>query len=222
MNASTVSAITAPPGFGLRERICRIRLKRPVPSAPCVERRTLMTTPTNMSRPRTSSRKSNASIRSTSLGDSRFRSLLFPCLEALTHVMRNAISPAYFHKVQTGKTPHQRVLFSQTRNRWRVMSNSPYRALSISQLSPRSSRWPRPTKAVGRAERHACIQHTLPDRVSTGKQGDLTLERWWPSGAGQHASHFRYRRETSTSTSSFARHERTDDVTPSDAVCDDV
>jgi hypothetical protein len=125
-------------------------------------------------------------------------------------------------RYRLGRPPHQRVLFSQTRNRWRVMSNSLCRALSVSELSPRTSRWPRPTKAVCRADRHACIQHTLRDRFSTGKPCDLTLERWWPSGAGQHASHFRYRRETSTSTSSFARHERTDDVTPSDAVCDDV
>src|SRR5260370_9914083 len=35
----------------------------------------------------------------------------------------------------------QRVLFSQTRNRLRVTSNSPPRALSVSQLSPGSSRW---------------------------------------------------------------------------------
>src|SRR5258708_6079446 len=127
-----------------------------------------------------------------------------------------------FTRYRLGRPPHQRVLFSQTRNRWRVMSNSLCRALSVSQLSPRTSRWPRPTKAVGRADRHACIQHTLRDRFSTGKQGELTLERLWPSGEGQHASHFRYSTETSTSRSSFARHERNDDVTPSDAVCDDV
>src|SRR5260370_14590964 len=41
-----------------------------------------------------------------------------------------------------GRPPRQRVLFSQTRNRWRVMSNSPCRALSVSQLSLRASRWP--------------------------------------------------------------------------------
>jgi len=51
----------------------------------------------------------------------------------------------------------QRVLFSQTRNHLRVMSNSPSRALSVSQLSPGSSRWPK--QRSGRLSGPACHKH---------------------------------------------------------------
>jgi hypothetical protein len=40
----------------------------------------------------------------------------------------------------------QRVLFSQTRNRLRVTSNSPSRAVRVSGLSPGSSRWPKQSR----------------------------------------------------------------------------
>jgi len=103
------------------------------------------------------------------------------------------------------------------------MSNSPSRVLSVSQLSPRSSRWLRPTKAVGRVDRYASIQHTIRERFQTGKQLELTLERLLR--AGERVSmppNCRNRREMSTSRSSFALYERKDDVNPGYAVCDDV
>ena len=61
----------------------------------------------------------------------------------------------------------QRVLFSQTRNRLRVTSNSPSRALSVSQLSPGSSRWPKHKKGrLSEPERFHAANHTgaFPDR----------------------------------------------------------
>src|SRR5258708_37514960 len=84
----------------------------------------------------------------------------------------------------------ERVLFSQTHNRLRVTYNSPSRALSVYQLSPGSSRWPKHKKAVGLGDRNASMQQTILERFQTGKQLELTLERLSHSGWSQRADQF--------------------------------